>query len=444
LAIAGFLLMAAAALFISRRPDEGQEAAAHSRPASKVAPGTVDELDVVREGVRTVLRADGTGLRVTTPVADRADPAGALTAFQTMEQLQFLALVTSRRSRHAELQVDDAKGVRVTARHNGQPVLDLVFGKILEAEHVTMVRLADSDDVWQVRGELRGLFDKSVDDWRDRTITAFDAWHADRIEITAADGAHLVLRKTGNGAGPRVEWAVVESSVAIDKPDIVLANQLVDTMSTLKAAYFADGANAADAGLDPPELTVAVHVAGAATPATVLVVGKPNGKGQSFVKSPLLPQIFLVAQYNIDRAGRRPIQFRDKTLCNINDADVIAFSVTNGPDSYAIVKRDGTWHATAPANFVADPEKVTPLATVFRGWTAPEIAETPPADAMNRLQVVIVGRSKKATCTIQVGGEPKDHEPAYYVRAPTSRDLYVVPKWMIDRIAVHLDRITKT
>jgi hypothetical protein len=432
--------MAIVALLILRHPEEGERAAARARPVAALAPGILDELEIERKGSRTDIRKDRGMVRVTVPIDFPADPTGAGAAFDAMESLQFTDLVTDRSARHAELEVDDRKGVRVIAKKGGRPLLDLVVGKTLAAEHATMVRVTGRAEVWQVHGELHDLFDKSADDWRDRTIAAFPAHHAERIEISAPDGSRIALRKTGAGAGPSVPWEVVESSVEIAKLDSVVANQLVDTMASLKASSFADRATAAASGLQPPALTVTVSVTGGQTAS--LHIGKRGGDDEFFVMNPDLAEIFLVKAAAIERLNRRPIQFRDKTLCDINDADVTAFAVTRGSDSYAVIKERGAWKATHPAGLAVSSQKMATFSTVFRRWTAPEIAEAPPAGAVSAPRVVIVGRSRNASCTIQVGGEPAD-KPGYYVRTPRSRDVYIVPKWMIDRIAVKLDEITK-
>jgi hypothetical protein len=54
---------------------------------------------------------------------------------------------------------------------------------------------------------------------------------------------------------------------------------------------------------------------------------------------------------------------------------------------------------------------------------------------MNQTRAVISARSKSASCTIRVGRET-DGAPGAYVQTAGSPDVYVVPKWMIDRIAV--------
>jgi hypothetical protein len=89
-----------------------------------------------------------------------------------------------------------------------------------------------------------------------------------------------------------------------------------------------------------------------------------------------------------------------------------------------------------------DDEKLQAFASVFRGWSAPRLAEEPPRDAVARPQAVIVGRSAHARCTIRVGRELPDGS-GYFVQTPASRDVLVVPKWMIDRIAVPLRQIQK-
>jgi len=350
--------------------------------------------------------------------------------------------------------------VRVRVWQGSRVVVELVVGKVDAGG--TFVRPADGDQVWRVGGELRDTFDKSATEWRNRAVTRFDQDQARELAVTARDGAQIVLRRKpdelvsvhasvpGFGGLSHARWEVREASVRIDKLDEIVPREVVATLASLDASSFADDLPPSAAGLDPAVLTVRVALGDGQgdrddprARAVTIAIGDDAGADETFVKVVGAPQIYRVKRFNVERVNRRPIQFRDKTLCNISDQDVVAFGVVRGGESYAVERRAEGWKATQPSGMVVDPEKVAPLASVFRGWNAPAIAENAPARGDGAPRMVISGRSKDKTCTISVGDEAPN-AAGYFVRTATSSDTYVVPKWMVDRIAVPLDDLRKS
>jgi hypothetical protein len=451
-AVSAFVLLGGAAVYVTRQPQKGEQRddqGGGEGRAAVAAPrvAAFESLTVEAKGSRTMIRRQGETFRVSAPVDYPADAGAAKAAFESLQRLELSSVVTDRVQRYAELGVDDAAGVRITAHGaGGQKVIELMIGK--KVGDGTMVRVLGGAGavVWQTpRSDLREIYDKSTVEWRDRAITAFKAPDADRVEVAAADGARIAVKRVAVSADRRDEtWEVISSTVPIGKLDASVPHEIITAMSALNARDFADGVTAAAAGLDPPALTVTVS-AGGGEPGKkkggVLFIGKTSGNGDTFVKNRESPQIFLVARHDAERLARRPIQFRQKALCNISDADVIEVAITNGPDSYAITKDAGGWRATRPAGLKVDQEKVVAFHTIFRAWSAPQIAEGLPVSTFGAARALIVGRSKKGSCTIQVGGDAPGRPDSYLLRTPTARDLYVVPKWMVDRVVVKLDQI---
>jgi len=425
--IAALVIMSALAAVVLRRPGTGEG----PPDAPRLGAGKLAVLEVQRRGATTRLERAGEGYRVTAPVRYPAADAAARAAFHALEELEPIAIVTDRPARFASLEVDDGKGVRLRAGG-----LDLVIGKIVADG--TMVRLrgrSGRDEVWRVEGDLRAIFDKSPSDWRDRTVTAFAPADAREIGIATSDGAQVVVRR-GDGQGP---WTVARSSLPIAALDQQVANDVVATLSSLNASEFADGATANDSGLDAPSATVTVALAGGGK--QVLLLGRGAGKDDRFVKTADGQQVFLIKQFNADRAAPRPIQFRTKMLCDISDRDVVEIAVDDGRDSYRVVKAgDGTWKARRPAGLAVASSRVAPFAAVFRGWRAPEVAEAPPPGALARPWATISARSEDARCTVTVGSAASGRD-GYFVKTAGSPDIYFVPKWMIERITVPLDKL---
>jgi hypothetical protein len=230
--------------------------------------------------------------------------------------------------------------------------------------------------------------------------------------------------------------------VKIDKLDNAVPNGIASALSIWKAQDFADGVKPADAGLDPAALTVTVSLKGGKK-ATALI-GHKKGDDEYYVKTPEAPQVFIVKKYNADRVVKRPIEFRDKTLCDIPDSDVSEIAVSHGDNSYTIAKSGSEWKASKPAKFDLDSSKVT-FASAFKEWKAQSFAEdaTPKTNGLAKPQGTIVAKGKAgASCTIKVGDETKD-KLNYYVMGGKTSDVYLAPKWNVDRVMVKLDDLKK-
>ena len=97
--------------------------------------------------------------------------------------------------------------------------------------------------------------------------------------------------------------------------DKTVANGMASQLASWKTNEFVDGAKPEETGLASPELTVTVGLRNGKQ--QTVLVGKKKGDDDYYVKLADSPQVFLVKKYNIDRVNKRPIEFRDKTLCNI-------------------------------------------------------------------------------------------------------------------------------
>jgi len=442
-----FLACAGAAVISVRRPALGVNPSA----SAPFRAGKIDTLEVTARGEHTTIRRRADGVWVTSPVSYVADPGAASAAFEAIEKLEPNAIVTTRAERYQELQVDPGHGIGVRALLGDHAKVDLVIGKKLD--DATLVRLrrpaGATDPVWHVNGDLRVLFDKVTAEWRDRSVITFTPADAREIAVDTRDGEHLVVRGEESPTPPAPhlprKWTVVRSSRDIPVIDEWVPNELVKTMSDLKASDFADGITPAAAGLDPPALAITVTLNSGEK--DVLLIGKAAGADESYVKTAEGPQIFRVKAFNIERLAQRPIQFRNKLLCPLSDADIDDITVKNGADSYAVAREPGTqsWRATAPRGLRVDPAKVAPLASAFRAWRAPHIAEGRRASEVGGPgAITISGGGAKGRCTVTSVPNPDAHagvDDAFLAVAPPSTDVFVLPKWMIDRVALKLSEL---
>ena len=305
-----------------------------------------------------------------------------------------------------------------------------------------MVRPTGKNEIWQASGISRYTVDKSSTDWRDKSISTFTAADVEKLDVTAKGGAKISLKKTGTKEGTEDKWQVVDSSVKIDKLDNATANNLVSTLSSWKANDFADGAKPAEAGLEPPELTITVGLKGGKS--VTVLLGAKKGDDELYAKKSDAPQVFLVKKYNVERVNKAPIEFRDKTLCDVAAADLTDVSVAAGDKSFALAKSGSDWKAVKPKMDV-DSGKVSPIAGAFKDWKATAFAENQSLkdDGLAKPRAVITAKGKdKAVCVVRVGDETKD-KLSVFVAKDKSSEVLLAPKWSVDRILVKPDDLKK-
>jgi Domain of unknown function (DUF4340) len=456
IALAVFAVLTVIAIAALRAPEKGERTGEAPRPVAKLKNTDFDTIEVTRAKVTSVIRKEGGKFKVVSPTPYAADENNAKQAFEAMEKLEFSEVVTDQKSKQSEFEVGD-DALRVAAKNGNKLVAELLVGKNVGSG--TMVRVPGQSDVWQAVGAIKYTFDKSAADWRDKSITTFTVADAEKIDIKSQAGGSITLTKPvkkvdDKGAAPPAgneDWTVASSSVAIPKLDPSVATTMISTLASWKAADFADDVKPEAAGLADPALTVTVSLKGGKS--VVAMVGKKKTDDDFYVKNGESPQVFLIKKYGVEHVNKPPIEFRDKTICDIAESDLTEIEVNHGAESYTVVKSGGAtgkeaakdWKATKPAKTEVDPTKITPIAGAFKAWKATAFAEdpSPKASGLLKPQATIIARSKAATCTLKVGDESKDKQ-SYLMQSGASPDVYLVPKWSTDRILIKVADIKKT
>jgi len=443
-AVVAFALLGLVAFFALRQPEKGENASDRARPLPPIAAGSLDTIDVTRQGVTSTLKREGGKYKVTAPVAAAADESNAKAAFEALEKLTLGNVVTENKAKHAEFEVDDAKAIHVVAKAGAATSADLLVGKAVG--NGTMVRVAGKDEVWQAVGPLRSTLDKSPADWRDRSVITFSTADAETLTVKAGGSSSgvIVVKKNGKTAQGEDQWDLSSTSVPkMERLDNSVPNGIVSALSSFKTNDFADGAAPAGTGLDNPSLTITVGLKGGKN--ATLLVGNKKAPDELYMKTPESPQIYVVKSFNSDRIVKRPIDFKDKTLADVGEADLKEVAVTHGADSYTLVHEGTTWKATKPPKFNLDPGRTPSIGGGFKDWKANSIAtDAPPATTgLAKPKATIVMKSTKGdTTTFKVGEDAADKQNVY-LSSSKSTDVYLAPKWSVDRLLPKLDDLKK-
>ena len=430
-------------VLLLRSPEKGSAPAGGAAgPIARLTADGFDTLDVTKGKTTTTLKKEGDVYKIVKPIAYPADKDAAKLAFEALTKMEFGSVVSDQKSRQAEFELGD-DGLRVSVKKGDKLVADLRVGKT--TNQMTMVRVEGKDDVWASTGVVKYQFDKDTSAWRDKSIVAFDEKDAEKLQVATRSGQKIVLSKpAARDAGPAPEWQVVESSVKVEPFDKSVAAGVASQLATWKANDFADDAKPDQTGLATPDLTITVGLRGGKQQTVLL--GNKKGEDEWYVKLADQPQVFVVKKFNLDRMNKRPIDYRDKTLCNLKADELTEVAVTHDKDSFTLAKQAAAWKATKPAGITADDAKVTAITGAFSEWKGQGFAEdnSPKATGLAKPTATITAKSsvKGHGCQLKVGSETSD-KSNYFVQAGGQPDVFLVPKWSVDRILVKLDDLKK-
>jgi hypothetical protein len=440
LIFAGLVL---ATVLLLRSPEKGSApAGGAARPIAKLTADNFDTVEITKGKDTTVIKKEGDGYRIVKPIDFPADKDAAKLAFESLVKMEFGMIVSDQKSRQNELELGD-DSLRAVVKKGDQVLADLRIGKT--SNQMTMVRLEGKNEVWSVSSLFKYQLDKDTKAWRDKSITGFDEKEAEKLTVATKSGAKLVLAKPApQDGGAPADWHVVESNVQVEPFDKSVANGVVSQLATWKANEFADDAKPEETGLDSPDLTVTVGLKSGKQ--QTALVGKKKGEEDWYVKLADKPQVFLVKKYNLERVNKRPIEYRDKTICNLKAEELTEVAVLQGKDSFTLTKQGTEWKASKPANFTADDSKVSNITSAFSEWKGQGFAEdsSPKTTGLGKPKATILTKSsvKGHGCTLKIGGETAD-KSNYYVQASTQPEVVIVPKWSVDRIVIKLDELKK-
>ncbi len=440
-AFAAFAALGIIAFVALRQPEKGEGTAERQRPLPKMDANALDTLVVTRNGTTTTISKDGTKYTVTTSGVFPADDVVAKAAFDAVGKLELGDLVTENKAKQAEFDIDAAKGVHLVAEGaKGTKVLaDVIVGRTTGTG--TMVRLDGQDQIWQAAAGLRMALDKAPADWRDKSITTFTATDAEMVTVKTKDGGVAIAKRGSGKVGADDKWDLVTSVPKIDNVDNSVPAGIVEALATWKTNDFSD-AKPAETGLDAPRLTVTVALKGGKN--VTVLLGNKKGDDEIYVKTADAPQVFLVKKFNAERVDKRPLDFKDRTLSDISEADLTEVAVSHGADSYTLVHEGTAWKATKPAKLVLDPSKTPSIGGAFKSWKAASYSEetAPAVTGLAKPQATITVKTKGQTTTFKVGNETKDKQNVY-LTSSKSPDIYLAPKWSTDRLLQKIDDLKK-
>ncbi|PYO97422.1 MAG: hypothetical protein DMD61_12315 [Gemmatimonadetes bacterium] len=126
----------------------------------------------------------------------RAALASVTELFQALRDTVHPELVAQDSSSFTRLQVDSAGGRRLRLRggRGGKPLLELIVGTRPTDFQSAYVRRPGDNHVYLWRGQLGGLVDRTLDDWRDKRIAALAPDSIAAVEVVRGKDRYALTR----------------------------------------------------------------------------------------------------------------------------------------------------------------------------------------------------------------------------------------------------------
>lgn len=421
LAVGAFMVLLAAVL-LTRETHVNVGVPKVTLPA--IDPGTVSTLEISGPN-QAVLTSENGAWVVAAPAAPAkkfaADEAQVKNALTQLAELRAGDFVTENTAKHAELEVDEAKGLHVKVATAGSgPVLDLIIGKAAKTGGAYF-RLASSNSVFTTSSNLAYALRKTVAGWRKKAITTAPLADVKSIALAPAEGDGFTLVQA-EGA-----WALEGGAPKGFRFDPAAAGRVAQTITSLSAQDFADD----DTGFGEQRGSAMITLKDGKS--VTLRFGTKRPDSNVPLKIDGDPQVYVISGYVVDHLSMHLDQLRDLSLLTFAPEKITRLTLTDAAGKKTVVAKDGTsWKLVepkvAPPQF--DPQQVTAVLTRLQGLhaarveTAKSAAQTGLAKAAATVELIGDGAPK----TLRFGNEVTDGAVGkqLYVKGSADELMYVM------------------
>jgi hypothetical protein len=339
----------------------------------------IDRLEVTHGGKTAKLartkagdmRRDFGQWRLVAPYKYPADPFAVRQVLQRLTSLRYWEPFSKDPKDHATAGVD-ASGYRIAAFQGSRKIADLYLGKEIRTEMggrpltYTYLRADGQNTVWKIKGSLKSLTRRKVNDWREPKILQLKRDEIFEIALTSEQGSVVLARDPDEKDRKKrdTSWTVKTATPPLDSIEQGDVSRMASTLSYLRAKDFVDEVKLADAGLDKPRYTLSLKTRGKKKDAKVetfsVLFGKTitqkvkRGKREVdeklvYLKTGDKPQIFLVQETRLQALMKSPAELRNRTLIRLDKGQRITrLEIHTGKEKVILALDQLKWKAEAP------------------------------------------------------------------------------------------------
>lgn len=219
-----------------------------------------------------------------------ADAAPITKLLENVQTLSPRTVVSRNPEKFAAYEVTGEKGVAITlTAASGQILAHFFVGKSGPDIFSTYIRNADAQEVLLADSILKNIYDKPLDDWRDRTIFDLDARSIQEYAVSGDQELHLQRRDNQT-------WQTRAPEAFVPDQDAVAG--VLQQFAGLQAAGFSTD-NATKTGLAAPQTTIRARLQDGTE--AVLAVGTEKNTYQHYVKKAAADQVYILENHVLEK-----------------------------------------------------------------------------------------------------------------------------------------------
>lgn len=205
----------------------------------------------------------------------------------------------------------------------------------------------------------------------DRNLLALDASKITKVQLAGDKPEQVVaLAKDDKGV-----WKAEGVAFVVDA---LVVGQVVNTFGPLpieRLEAYGDAVKWADFGLDKPESTVTVTLAGDKPTTHKVQIGKPAPGGGKYVRVDDGKAVGVLRPDAVLALGRSKLDFADRTLLSFKAEELVSIARKKGKDEFELLPGAGDgWDVTKPAKQKADKQLVEELSEALSRLRAEKVA----------------------------------------------------------------------
>ena len=231
-----------------------------------------------------------------------ADKEGIENIFTTVKGMHRENVVSTDPAKYPVFELDKENGVEVKlSKADNSLIAHFFVGKNGPDLFSTYIRVEGEKEVFLLGGILNAAFQKELKDWRDKTIFNLKAEDIVNVDLISHK------KKTSLKKDAKGNWEMAAPEKAKVKKDVM--EGMVNTLATLKAYDFEDGAALKVAGLINPATKIQITMKDNST--FILLIGKEKDSSKRYVKRDDNPTVFLVQNFDLGPILQEPAELKE-------------------------------------------------------------------------------------------------------------------------------------
>lgn len=384
----------------------------------------VTGIEVTTPSLQLKVELQGEEWQITAPLPTKADKSKINAFLDQLRSAKIKEFVEENPSDLTQYDLNPAEKTLTLFLGTDKGTKTLFFGKQDQEKKLVYAKRQEKAPVFLVETKLPEALPTSVDDWRDRTVLAFEKEQVEKLEIVSPEET-IVVTKEADG-----NWKLTQP---LDTPaDQGKMNVLLWDLHGLKVKEFiAEKTEEVTAyGLDSPTWRILLWEKGKDSPLTLSVGKEAEGKDGHYAKVEFKDPIYLLAQKDVQNITKTSFDLRDKRILPF-ELEAVAKLQLKSPERTLLLEKDGEeWKVIQPEKATSSAWKVKGVLNKIRNLEFVQILSpssstedygfaTPAAD------ITLWGKDGKILGRLVIG-KALEGEELHYARGTADGQIYTI------------------